>query len=207
VAQPIAAGDFTPIPKDRLPPGLPRWYFWFFPGQFPFQDPFRTIADYLCRRGCYQLASALLIHPSRFLFRSFKFGSCEWKPVALVTSYGDTYRYSFFDLLWGGIPSFGPTEIPCSPQSAMVLFKGDQCIWYPDFLLALAHHAHLDEYDYTHHLPKCLTEAPTTPSRLSSFILRPPRPPSGYTGAYFTGQVYIGAYCKPVLAVNAWLGI
>jgi hypothetical protein len=143
------------------------------------------------------------------LLRSFKLGSLrvEKSGAGFVIS-GDTYRYSFFDLFHGGIPSFGPTQIPVYPRSRYGSYLKATGVFIPRFSYGTCRITlQLDEYDYAQ--PSAGTfdgSFPTTPSRSMTIYLTPATAPSGYTGVYFTGQVYIGGILQTGMSVTlAWV--
>jgi hypothetical protein len=121
---------------------------------------------------------------------------------------GDTYRYSFFDLLQGGIPSFGPTEIPVYPRSRYGSYLKVTGVTIPRFSFGTCRITlNLDEYDYTQPAAGTFDGTfPSTPSRSMAIYLTSATPPSGYSGAYFTGQVYIGGVLQSGMNVTlAWV--
>jgi len=121
---------------------------------------------------------------------------------------GDTYRYSFFDILRGGMPSFGPTDIPVYPRSRYGSYLKATSVYIPIFSWGPCRITlNLDEYDYTQPPPGLPDGSfPNTPSRSLTIYLTPATPPNGYTGAYFTGQVYIGGVLQSSMSVVlAWV--
>src|SRR5690349_10350514 len=146
-------------------------------------------------QGCYQLSINTLISSPKILFRSFKLGSLRVQANggSYVVS-GDTYRYSMFDLLRGGIPSFAPTDIPVYPRSRYGSYLQATSITIPRISLGTCMITLvLDEFDYTQPPAGSFDGSfPTTPSRTLTVQLTPATPPSGYPGPYFSGQVYIG---------------
>src|SRR5262249_26817500 len=158
---------------------------------------------------CYQLSINSTYASPPFLYRSFKLGSLrvEQSGAGFVIS-RDTYRYSFFDLLRGGIPSFGPTDIPVYPRSRYGSYLqatsvNIQRFWFGTCQITL----NLDEYDYTQPPAGSFDGTfPATPSRSMTMSLTPATAPSGFTGAYFTGQVAIGGVLQTGMSVIlAWV--
>jgi hypothetical protein len=208
VAQPITTSDFTPNPEGpELPPGLPGGIPGFpgVPSPIPFPGPFPHYCGLSLPQGCYQLSISTTFSSSQFLFRSFKLGSLrvEHSGTGYVIS-GDTYRYSFFDLFQGGIPSFGPTEIPVYPRSRYGSYLKATSINVPTFSFGTCRITlNLDEYDYKQPPAGSFDGTfPTAPSRSMTVYLTPATPPSGYTSAYFTGQVYIGGILQTSMSVT-----
>src|SRR5438105_1455044 len=74
---------------------------------FPIPQPPIHFCGLSFPQGCYQLSITSTASSPHVLFRSFKLGSLRVESSAsgYVIS-GDTYRYSMFDLLRGGMPSF-----------------------------------------------------------------------------------------------------
>src|SRR5215472_5608852 len=160
-------------------------------------------------QGCYQLNITTTASSPKIFFRSFRLGSLRVQPsgTSFVIS-GDTYRYSFFDLLQGGIPSFRPTEIPIYPRSRYGSYLKATSIYIPKFSFGTCHITLvLDEYDYTQPPAGSFDGSfPTTPSRSMTIYLTPATPPSGFTGVYFTGTVAIGGVTQPGMSVTlAWV--
>jgi hypothetical protein len=214
VAQPITAGDFTPDPEGpELPPGLPGGIPGRpgLPGSFPWPPwpPLRYCGLSL-PQGCYQLSISTTYSKSPFFFRSFKLGSLrvEHSGSGYIIS-GDTYRYAFFDILWGGgIPSFGPAQIPVYPRNRYRSYLKATSVYIPRFSFGRCRITlNLDAYDYTQPLaPSFDGSFPSTPSRSMTIYLTPATPPSGYTGAYLTGQVYIGGVLQTSMSITlAWV--
>ena len=212
VAQHVAAVDFTPNPEGPdLPPaltgslpGLPGWH-----GGTPIPFPPIHFCALSLPQGCYQLSISTTASSPRILFRSFKVGSLRVEKTGggYVVS-GDTYRYSFFDLLSGGIPSFGPTQIPVYPRSRYGSYLKATSVSVPRFSVGTCRITlNLDEYDYTQPPAGSFDGTfPATPSRSLTIYLTPAAPPSGFTGAYFTGQVYIGGVLQAGMNVTlAWV--
>ena len=160
-------------------------------------------------QGCYQLNITTNSLPPRFLLRSFKLGTLRIEQTAAgFTISGDTYRYSFFDLLQGTIPSFGPTEIPIYPRSRYGSYLQATGVTIPRISFGPCRITlNLDEYDYTQ--PTAGTfdgHFPAAPSRSMTVYLTPATPPSGFTGAYFTGEVYVGGVLQPGVTLTlAWV--
>src|SRR5215470_1868501 len=148
VAQPIEAVEFTPdLEAPGLPPGIPG-----FP-QLPTPVPFPPLQ--ICRlslpQGCYQLSITSTSTSKLVLVRSFKLGSLRVeKSGAGFAISGDTYRYSFFDLFRGSIPSFGPTQIPVYPRSRYGSYLKATGVSIPRYSFGTCQITlQLDEYDYT----------------------------------------------------------
>ena len=131
--------------QNMMPnPDLPQ-------GNLPIPFPPLHFCALSLPQGCYQLNITSTASSPTILFRSFKLGTLRVEPsgTGFVIS-GDTYRYSFLDLLHGGIPSFGPTEIPIYPRSRYGSYLKATSVFLPKFSygpcrITLA----LDEYDYT----------------------------------------------------------
>ena len=208
VAQPITTSDFTPNPEGpELPPGLPGGIPGFpgVPSPIPFPGPFPHYCGLSLPQGCYQLSITTTSLSSQFLFRNFKLGSLrvQHSGTGYVIS-GDTYRYSFFDLFQGNIPSFGPTEIPVYPRSRYGSYLKATSVNVPTFSFGTCRITlNLDEYDYKQPPAGSFDGTfPTAPSRSMTVYLTPATPPSGYTGAYFTGQIYIGGILQTSMNVT-----
>ncbi len=189
--------------QNMMPnPDLPQ-------GNLPIPFPPLHFCALSLPQGCYQLNITSTASSPTILFRSFKLGTLRVQPsgTGFVIS-GDTYRYSFLDLLHGGIPSFGPTEIPIYPRSRYGSYLKATSVFLPKFSygpcrITLA----LDEYDYTQPPAGSFDGSfPTTPSRSMTIYLTPAPPASGFTGAYFTGTVAIGSVTQPGMNVTlAWV--
>src|SRR5206468_2041189 len=67
-------------------------------------------------------------------------------------------------------------------------------------------HLTVEEYDYTQPAAGSFNGTfPAAASRVLDIYLTPAAPPAGYTGAYFTGQVYIAGVLQTNLSVVlAW---
>jgi hypothetical protein len=154
VSQPIATSEFTPEAPE-LPAGLPG-----LPNLPSIPSlPIPWPPPHFCRlslpQGCYQLTISTTYSSPPILFRSFKLGSLrvEQSGTGFVIS-GDTYRYSFFDLLRGGIPSLGPTEIPIYPRSRYGSYLKATGVTIPRLSFGTCRITlDLDEYDYTQPAP------------------------------------------------------
>jgi hypothetical protein len=121
---------------------------------------------------------------------------------------GDTYRYALFDVLQGGIPSFGPTEIPVYPRRRYASYLKATGVSIPIVSFAPCRITlNLDEYDYTQPPAGGFDGSfANQPSRSLTIYLTPAAPPSGFTGAYFTGVVYIGGVLQAGVSVTlAWV--
>src|SRR2546421_627531 len=108
----------------------------------------------------------------------------------------------------GGIPSFGPSEIPFYPRSRYGSYLKATSVYIPRFSFGTCRITlNLDEYDYTQPPAGSFDGSfPTTPSRSMTIYLTPATPPSGYTGAYLTGQVYIGGVLQTSMSITlAWV--
>ena len=210
LAQTIDAGEFTPDPEaPELPPGFPGTIPGFpgLPRPFPF-PPLHHCALSL-PQGCYQLSIASTYVSKLSLYRSFKLGTLrvEKSGAGFVIS-GDTYRYSFFDLFRGGIPNFGPTQIPVYPRGRYGSYLEATGVHIPRFSYGPCRITlNLDEYDYTQPSAGSFDGSfPTAPTRSMTIYLTPVAAPSGYTGAYFTGHVYIGGVLQTGMNVTlAWV--
>src|SRR5262249_3087462 len=137
--------DLPPALTGSLP-GLPGW-----PGGTPIPFPPIHFCALSLPQGRYQLSINTTASSPRILFRSFKLGSLRVEKTGggYVVS-GDTYRYSFFDLLSGGIPSFGPTQIPVYPRSRYGSYLKATSVSVPRFSVGTCRITlNLDEYDYT----------------------------------------------------------
>ena len=178
-------------------------------GVLPIHPPPVHFCSLSLPQGCYQLNIATTASSPKILLRNFKLGALRVEPsgTGFVVS-GDTYRYSFFDLLHGGIPSLGPTEIPILPRSRYGSYLKATSVVLPKFSFGTCRITMvLDEYDYTQ--PPAGSFDGTfaaAPSRTMTILLTPAAPPSGYTGAYFTGTVSIGGVAQPGMSVTlAWI--
>jgi hypothetical protein len=212
VAQPIETADFTPNPEEpELPPGLPGLPGGVsgLPGHFPIPLPPLHVCALSLPQGCYQLSISTSASSGRFLFKSFKLGSLRVESTGgnYIIS-GDTYRYSFFDLLHGGIPNVGPTEIPVYPRNRYGSYLKASSVSIPRVSFGQCRITlKLDEYDYTQPAAGSFDGSfPATPSRSLTIYLTPATRPSGYTGVYFTGQLYIGGVLQTGASVTlAWV--
>jgi hypothetical protein len=222
VSSVVKPEDFTPNPDGpELPPGvgIPSGPL---PGGIPL--PGGGIAwpggglppFHLCQlslpEGCYQLniTSTPAIRPPRWFGSKFRLGSLRVEKNG--TNYavsGDTYRYSWFDvLLGGGIPSFGPTTIPIYPRNRYNSYLKITAVNIP-FISTGACKIHLtaEEYDYTQPAAGSFDGTfPASPSRVLDIYLTPIVTPVGFSGPYFSGQVYIGGVLQSNLSVTlAWV--
>ncbi len=191
VAQPIDAVEFTPDPEGPgLPPGFPGTGLPGLPRPVPF-PPLPHLCALSLPQGCYQFGISTTYASRLGLFRSFRLGSLrvEKSGAGFVIS-GDTYRYSFFDLFQGGIPSFGPTQIPVYPRSRYGSYLKATAVHIPRFSFGPCQITlYLDEFDYAQPVAGSFDGSfPTTPSRSMTIYLTPATAPSGYTG----GSAYDG---------------
>lgn len=175
-------------------------------GGLPWPPPFR-----FCRlsfpKGCYRLDITTSSPLGKLaFFTSYKVGTLrvENNGTSYVIS-GDTYRYSFFDVVWGsGIPDAGPSDITIFPRNRYGSYLQATSISIPritkgDCVITLD----LDEYDYTQPPAGSFDGTfPTTPSRSMTIYLTPATAPAGYSGPYFTGQVYIGGVLQANMSVT-----
>src|SRR5215469_17183229 len=152
VSQPVAASDFSPNPEGpELPPGLPGLSNLPRIPSLPIPWPPLHLCALSLPQGCYQLSISTTYSSPTILFRSFRIGSLRVENIGtgFVIS-GDTYRYSFFDLLRGEIPSFGPAEIPVYPRSRYGSYLKATGVTIPKFSFGTCRITlNLDEYDYT----------------------------------------------------------
>lgn len=206
----IDAGEFTPDPEGpELPPGI------------PFPDPIElpTLARpkwppvHVCNlslpQGCYQLnitSGPVLRAPRPGFGRSYNLGTL--RVVHEDSQYaisGDTYRYSWLDiLLGGGIPNFGPTTIPVYPRARYASYLKVTAVKLPRLSIGPCRiHMTVEEYNYTQPAAGAFDGTfPSSPSRVMDWYLTPITAPVGYTGAYFTGQIYIGGVLQSGLSVT-----
>ena len=211
VAQPIVASEATPgLEVSELPLGSPGGFDNppALPGG-PIPLPPLHPCSLSLPQGCYQLNITTTASSPRLLLRSFKLGSLRVQSsgTGFVIS-GDTYRYAFFDLLQGGIPSFGPTEIPVYPRHRYGSYLKATSVSIPKFSFGACRITlNLDEFDYTQPPAGSFDGSfPNSPSRSLTVYLTPASPPSGFTGAYFTGVVYIGGVLQTGVSVTlAWV--
>jgi len=201
VAQAIVENDFTSDSDGSdMPAGLPS-----LSARLPIPVPPYHFCALSLPQGCYQLSISATTSSSPVLFRSYKLGSLRVEKSG--SSYlisGDTYRYSFFDILHGGIPSFGPTEIPIYPRSRYGSYLKATGVTVPKISVGPCRITlNLDEYDYTQPPAGSFDGSfPSAPSRSMTIYLTPASPPSGFTSAYFTGQVYIGGVLQPTMSLT-----
>src|SRR5712691_647693 len=210
VARPIVGGDAA-ADGAELSPGLASDVsaLTALPGHFPIPQPPLHPCALSLPQGCYQLNISTTASSPHVLFRSFKLGSLRVQASGsgYVIS-GDTYRYTLFDMLHGGIPSFGPTDIPVYPRSRYGSYLKATSVNIPKFSFGPCHITlNLDEFDYTQPAAGTFDGTfPSTPSRSTTIYLTPATAPSGFTGAYFTGQVYIGGVSQAGTSVTlAWV--
>lgn len=159
--------------------------------------------------GCYQLSitNTPVGSPTRFR-SSYRLGTL--RVVKSGTGYaisGDTYRYSWLDVILpagGGIPSFGPTTIPIYPRGRYNSYLKVTAVNIPILARGPCQiHLTVDEFDYTQPPAGAFDGTfPTTASRTMDIYLTPATPPAGFTGVYFTGQVYIGGTLQTNLSVT-----
>ncbi|MBI3530870.1 MAG: hypothetical protein HY067_23240 [Betaproteobacteria bacterium] len=148
--------------------------------------------------------------PRRWFGSKYRLGTLRVEKNG--TSYavsGDTYRYSWFDvLLGGGIPSFGPTTIPIYARNRYNSYLKVTAVNIP-FISKGACKIHLtvEEYDYTQPAAGSFDGTfPASASRVMDIYLMSIAPPAGFAGPYFTGQVYIGGVLQGNLSVTlAWV--
>src|SRR5262249_35441436 len=141
----------TPDPEGPgLPPGWPGPIPGFPPRPIPF-PPLPHFCALSLPQGCYQLNFSTTYGSKFGLFRSFKLGSLRVeKSGAGFAISGDTYRYSFFDLFFGGIPSFGPKQIPVYPRNRYGSYLKATGVYIPRLSYGACRITLLiDEYDYT----------------------------------------------------------
>src|SRR6266700_3765572 len=163
--------------------------------------------------GCYQLRiTNTPPGPPTILRTSYRLGTM--RVVKTGTSYaisGDTYRYSWFDLVLtrgAGIPSFGPTTIPISPRGRYNSYLKVTAVNIPIISIGPCRiHLTVEEYDYTQPPAGAFDGTfPVAPSRTMDIYLTPVTAPAGFGGPYFTGQVYIGGVLQSNLSVTlAWV--
>jgi hypothetical protein len=208
----VQSGGFTLAPQgpDGLTtPGQPQ-----LPQAPPVSVPIPFPPLHLCRLnfapGCYQLRITNTPNLGHFLSTSYRLGTLRVGTDG--SSYavsGDTYRYSLLDILIGsGIPSFGPTTIPIYPRSRYNSYFKVTAVNVP-FLSTGTCKIHLvvEEYDYTQPASGSFDGTfPVAASRTMDIYLMPTAPPVGFTGPYFTGQIYIGGVVQPQLSMTlAWV--
>ena len=211
VASAVTPGDLSPLESDpaigegttSADLGLPP---------FPFPPFHRCFLSW--PEGCYQLriTNTPPTPPRHFFGNSYRVGTLRVnKTGAAYAVSGDTYRYSWFDLIAaGGIPSFGPTTIPIYPRSRYNSYLKVTAVNIPIAARGVCQiHLTVEEYDYT--APPAGSFDGTFPavaSRVMDIYLTPAAPPAGYTGAYFTGQVYIAGVLQTSLSVVlAWVNV
>jgi len=121
---------------------------------------------------------------------------------------GDTYRYSWIDILLGhGIPTFGPTTIPIYARDRYNSYLKVTGVSIPRLAIGTCRiRLTVEEYDYTQPAAGAFDGTfPTAPSRTMDIYLTPVTPPAGYAGPYFTGQVYISGVLQTTMSVTlAW---
>ena len=162
--------------------------------------------------GCYQLRITRTppLPPHKFFGNSYRLGTLRVeKTSATYAVSGDTYRYSWFDLLnGGGIPSFGPTTIPIYPRGRYNSYLKVTAVNIPRLAKGVCRiHLTVEEYDYTQPATGSFDGTfPAAASRVMDIYLTPVAAPVGYTGAYFAGQVYIAGVLQTNLSVElAWV--
>jgi hypothetical protein len=162
--------------------------------------------------GCYQLriTNTPPMPPRHFFGSSYRLGTLRvGRTGANYAVSGDTYRYSWFDLLrGGGIPSFGPTTIPVYPRGRYNSYLKVIAVNIPRLSRGVCRiHLSVEEYDYTQPAAGSFDGTfPATASRVMDIYLTPAARPAGYTGAYFTGQVYVAGVLQTHLSVVlAWV--
>lgn len=163
-------------------------------------------------QGCYQLniTSSPKVTPHQWYGSTYRLGTLrvEQNGADYAIS-GDTYRYSWFDvLLGGGIPTFGPTTIPIYPRSRYKSYLKITAVNIPTFSLGTCRiHLTVEEYEYTQPAAGSFDGTfPATASRVMEIYLTPVSAPPGFVGPYFVGQVYIGGVLQTNLSVTlAWV--
>jgi hypothetical protein len=159
--------------------------------------------------GCYQLriANTPVIAPTIFS-TTYRLGTLRvLKDGAKFAISGDTYRYSWLDLLHSrgvGIPSFGPTTIPIYPRSRYNSYLKVIAVNIPRISRGPCRiHLTVEEYDYTQPPAGSFDgKFPLAASRTMDIYLTPAAPHSGVSGPSFTGQVYIGGVLQSNLSVT-----
>jgi hypothetical protein len=201
----VKAGDFVPNPdgSDEQTPLPPER------AVLPVLPPFHY-CNLSFPEGCYQLnITKFQVGPPTIYRASYRLGTL--RVVKGATSYaisGDTYRYSWFDIIvlhnGSGIPSFGPTIIPIYPRSRYNSYLKVTAVNIPFISIGPCRiHLTVEEYDYTQPPAGSFDGTfPTTASRTMDIYLAPVTPPTGFPGPYFTGQVYIGGILQSNLSVT-----
>ncbi len=217
VSSVLKTGDYTPDPEGPEPPhDIPQRGGIELPGPGIPQPGGGFPPFHLCKlslpEGCYQLniTSTPTVTPRRWFASTYRLGTMRVeKNGSNYALSGDTYRYSWFDvLLGGGIPSFGPTTIPIYPRSRYNSYLKVTAVNIPYASIGICRiHLTVEEYDYTQPTAGNFDGTfPVTASRVMDIYLTPMAAPAGFTGAYFTGQVYIGGVLQTNLSVTlAWV--
>ena len=220
VSSKVSAGDFTPNPEGAvLPPGLDSvpWPASVPPGGLPLRQPPVPFPPYhVCRlslpAGCYQLNITRSSSTPRRLFgNSYRLGTLRVDQSGSTFAVsGDTYRYSWFDILFGGgIPSFGPTTIPIYARGRYNSYLKVTAVNIPFITTGMCRiHLTVEEYDFTQPAAGVIDGTfAVSASRVMDIYLTPATAPAGYIGAFFTGQIYIGGVLQTDLSMTlAWVG-
>jgi len=203
VASRVEAGDFVPNPEG------------FEQASIPCEDapaavfpPFHR-CKLVLPEGCYQLSiTNTPPHVPYRLRNSYRLGTLRVvQSGASFAISGDTYRYSWLDIIQkhgSGIPSFGRTTIPIYPRSRYNSYLKVTAVNIPILSKGACRiHLTVEEYDYTQPPAGSFDGTfPTVASRTMDIYLTPIIPPSGFSGPYFTGQVYIGGVLQGNLSVT-----
>ena len=205
VSSHVEVGDFVPSPdgSDEPTPLLPK------NSVAPLFPPFHY-CNLSLPEGCYQLNITKVQPGPLTVFRTrYQLGTL--RVVKSGTTYaisGDTYRYSIFDLIvvrgGTGVPSFGPTTIPIYPRNRYKSYLKVTAVNIPFISRGPCRiHLTVEEYDYTQPPTGSFDGTfPMTPSRTMDIYLTPVTPPTGFSGPYFTGQVYIGGVLQSNMSVT-----
>jgi hypothetical protein len=204
VARHVEAGESVPSPQGSEPaPVLSE------DAAAPIIIPTFHPCHLSLPEGCYQLSITNTPPGSPTRLRSsYRLGTLRVvKSGATYAISGDTYRYSWIDLILTrgtGIPSFGPTTIPIYPRGRYNSYLKVVAVNIPILSRGPCRiNLTVEEYDYTQPPAGAFDGSfPTAPSRTMDIYLTPVTPPTGFSGPYFSGQVYIGGVLQGNLSVS-----